>query len=423
MISRSLFGLCIILLLSMAAGTLQAQDTSGMSVDELFERARTFAFDGQTKKARVLLKVALDRAPDYIDIRLFMGRTYAWDHDFDKARTQFDQILNKHPKHQQTWEALAQIELWDRRYEKVLQVTDQALKYYPEDALLLATKTEALVAMDRFDEAQHVKDRLAAVDPNYDKLPALQQAILNGSRQNIVSWSSHGDFFSDYYDSGYETSLQYERKESWGSVIGRVNLARRFDQTAPQFEVDAYPKVTPKMYAYLNYGYSGSELYPQHRIGAELFRSTSKGWEYSAGVRYLRFTDVEDVTVLTASLSAYIGNWWISARPFFSPFSDPKSGSVALMSRRYLGSNGDYLGAEFVIGASYGERLVQLSNNTLNQQVYLLDNRKLAVDWLHYWNHQFSTKLRAEVGQQELSFNPDSYVGIYSLLAAFYYRF
>jgi hypothetical protein len=93
------------------------------------------------------------------------------------------------------------------------------------------------------------------------------------------------------------------------------------------------------------------------------------------------------------------------------------------MSRRYIGSDGNYLGAELVYGASYGERLVQLSNNTLNEEVYLLENRKVGVEWLHHFNNRLSLKLRGEFGQRELSFDPGAFVWISSAQAALYVRF
>jgi YaiO family outer membrane protein len=409
--------------LSLMAGTGWCQVTDTMSVEELFTEARTRAFDGQTEQARILLKEALHRAPDYTDVRLFLGRTYAWDGDYPEARKVYQHILGKHPNHQRTWQALAQVEWWGQRYQQVLTVTDRALEKFPRDTELLFTRAQALIALERFDEARRAKAQLAEIDPSHEKLSILRNQLLDETQRNVISWSGNGDFFSKYFDAGYETRLQYERKADWGSVIGRINIASRFDQQGVQPEVDLYPKLGNRMYAYLNYGYSTSDLYPQHRIGGELFRSTKKGLEYSLGARYLQFDGGDKVTVITASGSTYLNNWWISIRPFFSPFAKSPSGSLTLLGRRYVGDDGDYVAAELVVGASYDQRLIQLSDNTLNEEVYLLDNRKMALEWLHQVNQQLSIKLRAELGQQELSFKPDSYVGIYSFRGAVYYRF
>ncbi|MGM0586903.1 MAG: YaiO family outer membrane beta-barrel protein [Bacteroidota bacterium] len=405
------------------ASTGWSQVTDTMSVEQLFSEARTLAYDGKTERARVLLGEALKRAPEYTDVRLFLGRTYAWDGSYSKAREIYLQIINKHPEHQQTWLALAQVELWSKRYQEVLKLTGKASRKFPEDPDLVYLKAQALMALERFDEAQQVRAQLASLDPTHDKLDALRDQILHETQRNVISWITNGDFFSEYYDAGYETRLQYERKADWGAIIGRINMASRFDQQGVQPELDMYPKLGDRMYAYLNYGYSGSDLYPQHRMGGELFRSNANGMEYSVGARYLYFEHGDNVTVLTASGSAYFGNWWISARPFFAPFGNSPSGSFAIKGRRYMGDHGDYLGAEMVIGASYDERIIQLSDNTLGEEAYLLENRKMAVEWLHHFSNSFASKARAEFGQQELSFSPDEFIWVSSVQVSLEYRF
>ena len=64
-------------LLILTGTALAAQETEG--VDELFARARRLAFQGKRAEALDLCRLALQRSPDYHDIRILAGRIHTWD--------------------------------------------------------------------------------------------------------------------------------------------------------------------------------------------------------------------------------------------------------------------------------------------------------------------------------------------------------
>ena len=146
---------------------------------------------------------------------------------------------------------------------------------------------------------------------------------------------------------GFETEeLRGDDWRQWhaalkvGPVIGRVMHADRGDASDELFELEAYPKLAPKTYAYLAGAVSNdSVLYPEWRAGAELFHGFGKGWEASVGMRHLAFD--EDVDLFTASLGKYIGNWLVIGRAYRS--DDDTSWQAT--ARRYFGDDGTYLGA------------------------------------------------------------------------------
>lgn len=151
-------------------------------------------------------------------------------------------------------------------------------------------------------------------------------------------------------------SLSVGRKMSLGSIIGRANFARRFSNDGFQGELDAYPRLTPNVYAYLNVGYSESEVFPRWRSGAEIFASLNDAWEASVGYRQLRFSG-KPTTLFTGAVGKYSGNWWTSVRPFIRKKDVGLAASVGLTVRRYTVDGDNYLGATLSGGSSPSDRV------------------------------------------------------------------
>lgn len=151
-------------------------------------------------------------------------------------------------------------------------------------------------------------------------------------------------------DPWHSVQLEVSKKSPLlGSTIGRINWADRFGRSGMQLEVDAYPKLFPGSYLYLNGGFSPSSLFPLFRFGGEFFSSLRGGNELSAGFRYLYFTS-STVMLYTVSYGKYIGNYWISTRTFLTPRESGTSASLHLTGRRYFAVADEYLSATLGIG-------------------------------------------------------------------------
>ena len=135
--------------------------------------------------------------------------------------------------------------------------------------------------------------------------------------------------FQDDTADWWAADVEYRRTFGWGSLLGRVNWARRFGNTGFQYEVDAYPRLPHRTYLYLNIGFSSDpSLFPDLRYAAEAHHSFPKGWEASLGFRRLEFSS-SNVTIVTGTAAKYYGNWWISLRPKPSSGAPPGWKSVA----------------------------------------------------------------------------------------------
>lgn len=170
-----------------------------------------------------------------------------------------------------------------------------------------------------------------------------------GAEYNHVYF--HGDL-----DPWNMLALSLGNRGARGSYIGRLNLANRFDQDGAQVELDAYPRFGEKLYAFFNVGYSGSDIFPEWRSGAELFAALPSAWEASAGYRQLRFEGVPAVTLITGAVGKYFGNSWISVRPYVRVGDNGTGTTVVVTGRRYFADADNYIGARLSAGSSPSER-------------------------------------------------------------------
>jgi YaiO family outer membrane protein len=157
-------------------------------------------------------------------------------------------------------------------------------------------------------------------------------------------------------------SAEYIRQVKKSSLIGRVNYAHRFATSAVQAEVEAYPVLSRKVYAYLNVGYSpGKMLFPSFRSGISLYFSLPAAFEVEAGARYLYFD--QPIYIYTASIGKYYKKYWFNASAFLSPQNSNISVSWFLKSRYYLNDK-DYIMLLLGSGISPDNRIDNTLFNT-----------------------------------------------------------
>lgn len=177
--------------------------------------------------------------------------------------------------------------------------------------------------------------------------------------RNFVAAEYAYTHFSDDTDPWQLRSLALGRRTGAGPLILRVNQASRFGRSGAQLEADAYPRLSPTSYIYLNAGWSESSIFPHWRAGGELYAVPARGLELSAGFRQLHFTGAS-VNLVTGSAGLYRGNYWVSLRPFLRVDAGARALSASLVGRRYFTGADDYVGISLGGGSTPGDRLTPL---------------------------------------------------------------
>ncbi|MBT1700746.1 YaiO family outer membrane beta-barrel protein [Fulvivirgaceae bacterium PWU4] len=408
----------IVLIALLSSTGCFAQDWTTLGADDLFLLAREKAFNGKREEARTMLQHILQKSPDYHDVRILLGRTYAWDGQRESARKEFEAVLTKSPDNLDAFNALTDVEMWDERYAQALMVADRGLRAYPNDEDLLYKRASILNFLKRQEEALLTLNKLLLINPAHEKGNTLLKGI-NTSRMKYAAGVSYGvDLFNRTFDPAHYASAQLSRINSWGSAIARVNYAYRFQSHGVQPEIDLYPRIANGVYAYLNYGYSSTDLFPTHRIGAELFTRLPANFEASAGLRHLYFGTNSKVTIFTGAIGWYVKEYWFSLRPYITPDEETgTSASGSLTVRRYLRDAETYVGLSAGLGFSPDLRRIQSSSGLTGDEIYLLHSQRSGVTFQKLVKDDLLVNASVDVVRQELIFDAGNYVVITSLSA------
>jgi YaiO family outer membrane protein len=404
----NIFTTVLFLLYAMGAS---AQDWKALTVDEIFQQAREKAFNGKREEAREMLLFILEKSPDYSDVRILLGRTYAWDGQRDKARTELQKVLEKNPVYEDGLNARIDVEMWDDQYERALEFANIALKTYPNSEDFLYKRASCLNNLNRQDDALITLNQLLAVSPSNEKGLSLLSSIKTGRLKYTAGISYSIDIFSRTFDPAHYTSVQLARANRWGSSIVRFNYANRFNTQGFQPEVDLYPKIADGVYAYVNYGFSSTDLFPQHRVGGELYTRLPKSFEASAGVRYLYFGKSSDVTIFTGSLGKYFKSYWISIRPYVTPSRvTGTSFSTSVNLRKYFENRDQYIGINVGLGFSPDERRFQTGSGFTSDGIYVLKSQRIGIGWSKQLKRNIIILANADFARQEVIFDKGNYI-------------
>ncbi|WP_066403009.1 YaiO family outer membrane beta-barrel protein [Flavisolibacter tropicus] len=194
-------------------------------------------------------------------------------------------------------------------------------------------------------------------------LSVSSQAQWVDSSKNAITISYDYNHFQRQFATDWHIgSVEYKRKLNQGAVLGRLNYGNRLQQSGWQGELEAYPIISKKMYAYTGIGFSDNmPVFPKWRTGASLYLALPKAWEVEGGFRYLYFT--ESVWLGTAGISKYVGNWLFNAHTYFGFQNLSNNQSLFASARRYFNNGIDYAWLQAGSGISPDEsRSIQLGN-------------------------------------------------------------
>lgn len=399
-IDIKIFTVFAFLLLSGLSDFVQAQT---------FEEARNYAFNGEREKARSICRKILSEGYNS-DVALLMGRTYAWDGKYDSARVVLQNVLVKKPGNMEAYDALSDVEFWADNNDKAIEYCDEALKIEPESSSFTLKKARILFSEEKYDNAVSVLE-----DFLHKKYSGNGEIIkkLDEYRLELLKNKFRIAYTFDYFDKEFNRdpwqliAFSYGRKTKLGTVIARVNYARRFGGQGIQYELDAYPKLGENSYGYLNYGFSSDGLFPKNRYGAEWYHNFPHAFEGSIGFRLLDFGS-SGVDIYTATFGKYVSNYWISLRSYVTPDPSGTSVSGALSARRYFSDSENYIGLKLSYGVSPDDNRKPIDS----EKNLTLKTRSARVEFNHLINQIWIFSTGFNIGNEQLQ--PGNYSGYYS---------
>ena len=408
MLYRNIF-LSLFLVFFLHKGITQELAYQG-NPDTSFFIARDLAFEGQHSIARDTLQLILSKYPDYTDVRNLLAKTYSWDGNHNEARKHFNKITSVERRNKEVWTAAIKNEIYAENYTIALGLANKSLIFLEADPDLQALRTEIINEIYK----QHNASEKSAENELKEK-----EAKTFKNRIGVIN---SVDVFDIVYDPMIYSGAEYIRETGIGKIIPRVNFSNRFNTNGLQYEMDFYPKISKMFYAYTNYGYSNSQIFPNHRAGAELYANLPKALEVSAGIRYLDFVTSRAI-IYTGSAGLYSGNYYFSLRPYLTPRTDGPIGiSGSLLARKYYQDRENYFGVNLILGYSPEiKQLISDSDIIIAQTLLFVESQQLLFEY-QFTAKSLTNSYRASLGvtRQELIFDPGKF--FWAISAGFRYH-
>ncbi len=348
-----------------------AAQVYGQNADSLFTVAQQSAYSKNYATAQTICRQLMTQHPSNPDYKLFLGRTFAWQGKTDSAKLILKQVIDADANNVDAYDALTDAELWSKDYKNVIEHCNKALGVAKpnEKAIFQIKQAKAYELLEDDAPAKTVLEELLKNDPANKEAKELLDNITSRSYKNAVSASYLNVAFSNPGNAPWHYSyLEYKRNFKKCPVLARVNYANTAGQDGYQVEADAYPKLGKGTYAYLNGGYSSSnDLFPGLRAGADVYQKLVRGFEMSLGARYLHYS-TEDVVIYTIYAGKYYKNLWFAYRPF----AVAKDGDVFFSHtgtiRKYFSNPENYISLNLIYGATPYTTASFIDINKVNSQ-------------------------------------------------------
>lgn len=364
--------------------------------DQAYWHARDLAFQGAYGQARDTLSKILSDFPEYTDVESLLAKTYSWDGNYDRARRHFNRITSRERKREADWLASVKNEVYAGNTSLAIGLANKGLRYLEESAELETLRDALLETASKTSGAQTT-------------LTGSEGSGASDAR-NFISVNSAAEAFDRVYAPMLYGSVAYQRNTKMGAIIPRINYNDRFGIQGVQYELDLYPRISEKIYAYLNYGYSEAEIFPAQRAAAEVYSSFGKALEASLGMRFLDFRE-QTARLLTGSFGMYRGQYYLSFRPYLSLFRDRKPGlSGSVEARRYLASPQQYIGLRATYGFNPELRQLRSGTELLAETLLFVESLELRFEY-QFAPGAGKNRYRAQIGisRQEFVFESGAF--------------
>lgn len=421
------------------------QDLAYSDVDDTYTEAHQLAYNGKHGQAQSMALEVLKKNPKNSKARLLVARTYTWYSAYDKARKEFNTLTSEDKKNRDVWILAVKNELYANNNATAYGLANKALTYLKND-----TELERLgqMAKDRIDNKDYPQkswiDNPSTLNSSRNNKSTIQkkknESEVESSTEKIARESEEKEenvvlknkiavrnsftVFNERFDPLVFSTIEFKTQTLAGSLLPRINYSNRNGEHGLQYDVDFYPKFSKRFYAYLNYGYSNADIYPNHKVGGDLYVNLPGAMEFSAGGRYINL-DTRNITMITNSLGHYRGNYYFSLRSNIVPKEDNLTQfSGNLLIRKYLKDADNFL--SFNVGMGYSPELRQLisGDELFAETLLFIESQRMSLQY------QFTGKVNPNiysasigVGRRELSFESGSFVWSVSAGLAYQVKF
>ena len=142
------------------------KQTKGLSLDQIFLKARDLAIKNRREDARVLCDYILNESPNYADARTLKGRTLGWDKNYTMAEIELLEVVKRTPFYSDSYLALMDIYWWTNQDLKGILLAKKASKNNIVNPDLAIKLTRSYQRNKQTAMAKKIMDSLTRKYPN-----------------------------------------------------------------------------------------------------------------------------------------------------------------------------------------------------------------------------------------------------------------
>jgi len=201
------------------------------------------------------------------------------------------------------------------------------------------------------------------------------------------------------------------------SLNGLLNTGQLFkNDTTPvyavQYELEFYQKLTKTTSYWVNYAYSQSVNFPNHRVLTRIWQQLPANFLVSGGYNYYHTQDNINIHMANFGLERYMGRYWLEGRALIF-FKEPDTKYAWQLTSRVFWNDVNYFQLLLMTGAAPDEPW-------LNDGASSLTAHTIMTSVSSYIGKSHRFQLKAGVGYSYEEYKPDEwrnrYVGNVGLL-------
>ncbi len=333
---------CLIICICLPlAGRAQALADSSLS------KAKALAEAGRYDEAIPIVADLIKNYPDDADYSLLLGRLYSWKKDYTMATVYLKPLVDAQPG-AEPLEALINVYLWSGKNDSAMYYTQSAIDRFPRSTVFALNKVQLLLQQGQYTEGRKVLKSLDSLKGNA-RYESLRTSLLKNYKNMLTLSYLNTSFNNPGADPWHLASLEYKHDWAAAPLIARLNYGHLFNNSAAQFEAEAYPKLSRNIYLYANIGLAdGKAIFPNIKAALELYTGWRR-WTASLGGRVLNFKP-DAVYIFSGHLGYQWSQWHFQYRPFLTQTSDKWSLSHGISAKRSMERNESFLQFDFQYG-------------------------------------------------------------------------
>ncbi len=300
--------------------------------------SRGYAYSGKWTEALGVLNTLARAHPGNTDVLLFRAKVESWKKNYDEAERGYREVLALQPGNPEALIGLAELASWRGRCADAISTYQQAQIGDPDNPDLYFRIGRVYRWSGNFDKArQNFKVALRLDPQNRDYGRALKTATPRFQDKFEFRYEHQVEGFSDGRKSFIDQRLALRlRLKALGPLVLKANQTARSDKRDQQFEVEFYPRLWRKAYAYINASVSPQAFhFPESSYLAEVYQGLLSSTEISLGYRKMNFSRAA-VSIYLGSIGYYAGRYYPYIRWYYTPEENEDDFSWTVNLRRYF---------------------------------------------------------------------------------------